>query len=597
GSGEAVIPTADEISEIKDNIDEVLSNAALISSDDSSVRPWADVDDIIFGMEEVWTERHAKEMKVSDGFDNSNFLFPENLTRVAHDSNGKDHYNLDDSIVQIKLSGSAWLHPVDAAVEMNRRGVNIDDIEMLNVRYVSSDGTVGEKDLTPEQYMVYRAHNEERPTAFLAAVNAVENRTKIPEEMMNIIYNDMPSFVKSAVAWDELMEYDGISERLEKGEDPVEVAKPYLANNGRFSWASEELKDGYFTWSAKDKGDTVEISVDVIDNDTYREKYKSSFEVSWNDIADAFKKRIEQENNYNKLYDKTITVAAVGDDKYRFIDKEKNVDVIKNRAELEELFAELFNKEELGEIIRQLIDNAPFEEYSAPENQIPNDMAVIDELDNAILMWERGIEVYHDNELLPAHKADDKVYEIFPDNNNGIYTASKADVEIFNTADTIASAVWDMNAEFNSVPNEAGQPYYLSLEKSYDEWANYEKGFNEYENTLNALYGGNADTVAEYLENVRDSEDVSAELREKAEAMLDEVKHFRELSNSELDKANQPNGTYTIFQIPSGDRYRDIRYESMEHLNIMGQLPDRLNYTEVYTGKLNDIKEENKLDG
>ncbi|MGN0690914.1 MAG: DUF3848 domain-containing protein, partial [Oscillospiraceae bacterium] len=166
GSGEAVIPTADEISEIKDNIDEVMSNASPVSSDDSSVRPWTDVDDILYELENTWKERHANEPNVSNGFDNSNFLYPKNLMRTAHDSAGKDHYNLDDSIVQIKLSGSEWLHPVDAAVEMNRRGVNIDDIEMLSVRYVSSDGTVGEKDLTPEQYIVYRAHNEERPTAF-----------------------------------------------------------------------------------------------------------------------------------------------------------------------------------------------------------------------------------------------------------------------------------------------------------------------------------------------------------------------------------------------------------------------------------------------
>ncbi|MGN0552456.1 MAG: YodL domain-containing protein, partial [Oscillospiraceae bacterium] len=586
GSGEASVPSQEELRELESSIDDILFSASQISFEEAYIRPWTDVDDILYNLENVWKERHANEPNVSDGFDNSSFLYPKNLMRIAHDSNGKDHYNLDDAIIQIKLAGSPWLHPVDAAVEMNRRGVNINDIEMLNVRYVSSDGTVGEKDLTPEQYIVYRAHNEERPTAFLAAVESAENRTKIPEEMMNIIYNDMPSFVKSSVAWDELMEYDGISERLEKGEDPVEVAKSYVANNGRFSWASEELKDGYFTWSAKDKGDTAEIFVDVIDNDTYREKYKSSFEVSWNDIADAFKKRIEQELNYNKLYDKTITVAAVGDDKYRFIDKEKNVDVIKNRAELEELFTELFNKEELGGIIRQLIDNAPFEEYSAPENRIPDDMVVIDDKDNAVTMWEMGIKVYRNNEPVAAH-------ESFGD-AEGIYTAAKADVEIFNTADTIASAVWDMNAEFNSVPNEAGQPYYLSLEKNYDEWANYEKGLNEYENTLNALFGGNADTVAEYLENVMESEDVSAELREKAEGMLDEVKHFKELSG--IPEKNNDIARFSIYQIPSGERYRDIRYESMEHLSIMGQLPDRLNYEKVYEGQLDDISGDNKLE-
>ena len=352
--------------------------------------------------------------------------------------------------------------------------------------------------------------------------------TQIPEEMMNIIFDDMPSFVKSAVAWDELMEYDGISVRFDNGEDPVEVIKPYLANQGTFSWNTKELKDGYFTWSVKDKGATADISVSVNDNITLRKMYNSHIEVSWFDIADAFKKRIEQEKNYNKLYDKTISVASIGDDKYRFIDKDENVDVIKNRSELEAHFKELFNKEELNGIIKQLIDSAPFEEYTAPENQLPDGMAVIDDIDNAILMWERGVEVYHNNEPIPAHKADDKVYEIFAE-QDGIYTASKSDVEMFSDANAIASAIWDMNEIFNSVPNEQGQPYYLSLSNSYDEWTDYETGLNEYENTLNALYGGNYSSVITYIENVRDSDEVSKELQEQADSLLDEVKNFKKL--------------------------------------------------------------------
>lgn len=139
---------------------------------------WEDVDDVISRMKAIWEERHTREMNVSDGFDNSNFLYPNNLMKVAHYSEGKVHYNFDDAILQIKLAGSEWLRPVDAVVEMNRRGVDIYDIDMLNIRYVSSDGTVGEKDVTPEQYIVYLAHSEERTNAFLAAVNAAEERVK-----------------------------------------------------------------------------------------------------------------------------------------------------------------------------------------------------------------------------------------------------------------------------------------------------------------------------------------------------------------------------------------------------------------------------------
>lgn len=109
---------------------------------------------------------------------------------------------------------------------------------------------------------------------------------------------------------------------------------------------------------------------------------------------------------------------------------------------------------------------------------------------------------------------------VFED-ESGVYTASKSDAETFAAANTIASAIWDMNETFNAVPNEVGMPYYLSLEKSYDEWTDYKKGLNEYENTLNALYNGNFASVTEYIENIRDSEDVSDELREQAESLLD----------------------------------------------------------------------------
>ena len=170
-----------------------------------------------------------------------------------------------------------------------------------------------------------------------------------------------------------------------------------------------------------------------------------------------------------------------------------------------------------------------FENAEIETPVVPTGMTVIENIDNAVLMWERGIEIFCNNEPVPAHKAGDKASEIFED-ESGVYTASKSDAETFASADTIASAVWDMNETFNAVPNEVGMPYYLSLEKSYDEWTDYKKGLNEYENTLNALYDGNYSSVITYIENIRDSEDVSDELREQAESLLDEVKRFKELS-------------------------------------------------------------------
>ncbi|MGN1106044.1 MAG: hypothetical protein ACI4RH_05275, partial [Huintestinicola sp.] len=44
---------------------------------------WEDVNDVISRMKAIWEERHTREMNVSDGFDNSNFLYPNNLMKVA----------------------------------------------------------------------------------------------------------------------------------------------------------------------------------------------------------------------------------------------------------------------------------------------------------------------------------------------------------------------------------------------------------------------------------------------------------------------------------------------------------------------------------
>lgn len=173
--------------------------------------------------------------------------------------------------------------------------------------------------------------------------------------------------------------------------------------------------------------------------------------------------------------------------------------------------------------------NIAFENARTETPVIPAGMTAIDDIDNVILMWERGIEVYYNNEPVPAHKEGGNVSEIF-DETDGIYTAKKEDFELFAIADSIASDVWDMNEIFNSISNEAGQPYYLSLSKSYDEWDGYKIGLNEYENTLNALYEGNYSAVVTYIENVRDSDDVSGELREQAEKLLSDVEHFKDIS-------------------------------------------------------------------
>ncbi len=654
GSGETVLPTDEETARIEAALDEILSDAVMVTSFDSSVRPWEDVDDVIFKMEEVWKERHAKEMNVSDGFDNSNFLYPNNLMKIAHDSEGKDHYNFDDdAILQIKLAGSEWLHPVDAAVEMNRRGVDINDIEMLNVRYVSSDGTVGEKDVTPEQYIVYLAHSEERTNAFLAAVDAAEERKKVPEAMMNIIYDDMPSFVKSAVAWDELMEYDGISEQFDKGEDPVAVVKPYLANNGTFSWNADELKNGYFDWSVKDNGDTADISISVNDSDTFREKYNSHFEVPWTELADAFKKRIDQEINYNKISDGTITVTAVGEDRFRFVDRSRNTEAIESREQLIERFTEMFNKADLNGIIRSVIEEAKFEKIEVDNNSPVGNLdgdeekQIIDlsKLSKITLNdeYERGTDQPDDFQyikntitfsdlnssfLIRRNKEFTYDYDVLPDldegdtfiTRQGMLKEVRDFLEAAKSDSDKSISITDMNGNttvlkgsqyvFEATEDRLAfmipEVGYAEMFERDDDSYDYTIYDSDFKVTDSGVYDDVSITLRQaftiILEDAgydidrcepMDFEELHSRIDEKSEKAIKNGTHISPKERAEQD--NTPK--YEIYQIPAGERYHDIRFTSYDLLEKWGQLPDRLNYEKVYSGRLDDIEYDNKPEG
>ena len=154
GGGEAVTPTDEELAEIRNTLDDFIGGKEPSLIGNSYLRPWKNVDDILSGLEELWSERHNTEPNISDNFDGETYLLPENLSFVGQSGETK-YYDTYSSVTQIKLKGSKWLDPIDAAVEMNRRGVVLDDIEMLNVETIDYLGMYAQKDITPEQFAVY----------------------------------------------------------------------------------------------------------------------------------------------------------------------------------------------------------------------------------------------------------------------------------------------------------------------------------------------------------------------------------------------------------------------------------------------------------
>lgn len=221
--------------------------------------------------------------------------------------------------------------------------------------------------------------------------------------------------------------------------------------------------------------------------------------------------------------------------------------------------------------------------------EIPENLTAIDD-DTAVIMWEQGITVYHSGtEIPPMEENGENEHSIFENLSDDFY-ADKEDVKAFRIADDIASEIWDMNRVFFNVPNEVGQPYYLSIESGgYDEWEDYNKGLNEYQNTLKALYTGNFTAIEDYLENVRSSEDVSEEMQEQAASLLDAVKSFRNLSGIEdrAKKENEP--TYKIYQLKKGEEYHNLRFTRWDDMPRFNLSFDRKNYDEVYGGNIADV--------
>ena len=175
GRGNTLTPNQDMLDEINENFDEIRLNSQILSVEETYLYLYKDIDDVLSELEKAAQEQHQREPQVSDGFDNSNFLLPDNLSPIAR-SGGREFYQIDEAVKAIKLNDREWLDTFDAVVAMNKKGVNVNDIEMLNVHYVSADGSSGYKDITPEQYIVYRNHTEERPQQMKVALQHFKDR-------------------------------------------------------------------------------------------------------------------------------------------------------------------------------------------------------------------------------------------------------------------------------------------------------------------------------------------------------------------------------------------------------------------------------------
>lgn len=233
----AVVPTEEQLQKITENIGDYMFNTH--TTEEGYVYVWNDCDDIISAMKQHWEEVHKTNPSVSDSFDNNNFLFPKEPKVIARFAN-KEIYNLDDSIEQIKLNGKEWLDVFDACIEMNRRGVDVKDIEMLNVRYVSFDGSTEKKDITPEQYVVYHIRSEEHSEAMKQAIDKYNTTVQNFLEAQNKVNNEVSQFFKNKIS--DILYYSLTEEQIFKlteaftkvssDEERIKIAKHFVPKSG-----------------------------------------------------------------------------------------------------------------------------------------------------------------------------------------------------------------------------------------------------------------------------------------------------------------------------------------------------------------------------
>ena len=135
------------------------------------------------------------------------------------------------------------------------------------------------------------------------------------------------------------------------------------------------------------------------------------------------------------------------------------------------------------------------------------------------------------------------------------------------------------------------EAYYQSFSPSIEQLAEYIRG--QFENQKQGFglkdYAAGPNGIV-FTDLTEYSWEQVAEAVAKA---IDDGKYISAEERAEND--NTPK--YSIYQIPAGERYRDIRFTNFDHLQIMGQLPDRMNYEKVYSGRLEDIDYTDKLEG
>lgn len=161
-------------------------------------------------------------------------------------------------------------------------------ISSLCTQYLSDVGT---DDYKAAERMFY-----DNPDFVNATHTTMQALTKIAltNEWENELHNDLPSFIKSAFAWDELIGYGSIDDEIQYEETPVKVVRDFfLKEKGTMYSYEGEYTDCIWNLEERDGKPVINIAVKRENESKPVFSFDKTFE--WNDITNAVIARIQQE--------------------------------------------------------------------------------------------------------------------------------------------------------------------------------------------------------------------------------------------------------------------------------------------------------------
>lgn len=234
-------------------------------------------------------------------------------------------------------------------------------------------------DVDTEQFAAAEEAFHSKPDFVNATHNTMEALSKIVliEAWANELKEDLPSFIKTAFAWDELCgEYGSVEDKVANGADPKETVRDFFIGElGGLHCCTGEYMDA--EWSMREQDSKPVITIYIKREGDIRPFCTFDTTFSWDDITVAVMQRIEQEKMYNKVFEHGYSFAYIGKDKYIVTDKNSGQTVIRGTDdEIYKYFEKNLNSKEAANVINLKIIPALYEADKAFKEEAEEEMEI-----------------------------------------------------------------------------------------------------------------------------------------------------------------------------------------------------------------------------